>query len=274
MIGAVGYRLLLLETQHGDKLVARLAGVGDVTDVPEGPFLRVIEFTRRGAALNWGAIARLRAKALGALDYLAERLEEFPHACVDVTNAPRPITATGAALAASLAVEAHVILVEAFAPALTGAWRGLLEDGSVSVTDREIRRRQPLAPKTTESEAIAALRREHPDVLLDSESAGRLISGNPEHNSPKVPAARARKARKIYGIWDGANAYLYPAFQFDSDGKLRPEAATMAVALANGAPPAAWWFVAHDELDGASPAECFADEPGRVTALAAQEAVR
>ncbi len=265
--------VLALETQHGDKLVARMVRLEELVVVPAGPLLRVLEFNPDGVRLTWGAIERLRTKALHVLDRLTRQLEESPYACFDVTLATRATDVASVALAANVAVETPVILVEAFVPALAGAWRSLLDESRLSIKTRAVRRRRPLAPATDAEHALAAILRERPGALLDSESAGRGISGNLAHKSPKVPAARARKRRAIYGLWDGANAYLYPAFQFAADGKPLPAAERLANALVTAAPAAAWWFYPNKDLDGLSPADAFPNDPDQVIALATQEAL-
>jgi hypothetical protein len=108
--------------------------------------------------------------------------------------------------------------------------------------------------------------------FTDSSTVGRALTGNPQHNNPKMAATRARKAGEIFGVWDG-NAYRYPLFQFSEDGNPWPQAKALIDVLprdadGSGRDAALWLFAPDAALDERTPAAVFPEDPQRVIELA------
>ncbi|CAB3736367.1 hypothetical protein LMG24238_06223 [Paraburkholderia sediminicola] len=118
----------------------------------------------------------------------------------------------------------------------------------------------------------ALLRNRWPD---DSRVAGSV-------EAPPLADARAfladvRAARLLLGVWSEAQrGFVYPDFQFDLSGKLRPEVSKLLMVLPDdddrgGWRRAFWLYSPHALLDGLPPAEVFVSDPGRVLKAAARE---
>ncbi|ABE29367.1 hypothetical protein DR64_1317 [Paraburkholderia xenovorans LB400] len=90
-------------------------------------------------------------------------------------------------------------------------------------------------------------------------------------------AARARAAGILLGMWCAPRrAFVYPEFQFDPVGKLRPDVAELLAILPNdddrgGWRRTFWLYSPHAYLDGQSPAEVFGSDPARVLDAARDE---
>jgi hypothetical protein len=87
---------------------------------------------------------------------------------------------------------------------------------------------------------------------------------------------RARVEGRLLGVWSKRHCgFVYPAFQFDQRGKLRPEVAELLSILPNDDPGgwrrAFWLYSPHSLLDGLLPAESFTSEPAQVLEVARQE---
>ncbi|WP_044022000.1 hypothetical protein [Paraburkholderia graminis] len=89
--------------------------------------------------------------------------------------------------------------------------------------------------------------------------------------------ARAREARILLGVWSAARrAFVYPDFQFDRRGDLRPEVAELLTLLPKenddaGWRSAFWLYSPHANLGGQTPAEVFESDPSRVLSVALDE---
>ncbi|WP_175051969.1 hypothetical protein [Paraburkholderia sediminicola] len=89
--------------------------------------------------------------------------------------------------------------------------------------------------------------------------------------------AHARAARLLLGVWSEAQrGFVYPDFQFDRFGKLRPEVSKLLMVLPGdddrgGWRRAFWLYSPHALLDGLPPAEVFVSDPHRVLNVAVRE---
>ena len=90
-------------------------------------------------------------------------------------------------------------------------------------------------------------------------------------------AARARAAGTLLGVWCAPRrAFIYPEFQFNPAGKLRPDIAELLAILPcdddrGGWRRTFWLHSPHTHLDGRSPAEVFVSDPARVLDAARDE---
>src|SRR6185437_17095952 len=88
----------------------------------------------------------------------------------------------------------------------------------------------------------------------------------------------ARVEGRLLGVWSKRDRrFVYPAFQYDQHGKLRPKAAELLSILPDDADRGGWgrafWLYSpHALLDGLLPAESFTSEPVRV--LEAERRIR
>jgi hypothetical protein len=84
-------------------------------------------------------------------------------------------------------------------------------------------------------------------------------------------AARWRKEGRIFGVPYRGHT-LYPAFQFDKEGALRPAIARVLAALPreqmSAWETALWWTAANGRLDGRRPVDLLDSEPEAVVAAA------
>jgi hypothetical protein len=89
--------------------------------------------------------------------------------------------------------------------------------------------------------------------------------------------AHARAARLLLGVWSEAQGrFVYPDFQFDRFGRLRPEVSELLLVLPGdddrgGWRRAFWLYSPHALLDGLPPAEVFVSDPHRVVNVAVRE---
>ncbi|MBL0040049.1 MAG: hypothetical protein IPP28_03150 [Xanthomonadales bacterium] len=94
---------------------------------------------------------------------------------------------------------------------------------------------------------------------------------------PGEAAAALRAAGRLLGVWSKSQrTYLHPDFQFDGEGRLRPQVAILLATLpsegdAGGWRRAFWLYSVREALDGRCPADVFPDDPSRVLALASRE---
>lgn len=116
------------------------------------------------------------------------------------------------------------------------------------------------------------LRNRWPD---DSRVAGSVEASPPA--DARAVLANARAARLLLGVWSKAQrGFVYPDFQFDRFGKLRPEVSKLLMVLPGdgdrgGWRRAFWLYSPHALLDGLPPAEVFVSDPDRVLNAAARE---
>ncbi|MEZ0603251.1 hypothetical protein ACAX43_14030 [Paraburkholderia sp. IW21] len=81
----------------------------------------------------------------------------------------------------------------------------------------------------------------------------------------------------LLGVWsDAQHRYVYPWFQFDSNGALLPEISSLLENLpglddGGGWRRAFWLYSPHALLDGGLPAEVFITDPIRVIEVARRE---
>jgi hypothetical protein len=245
------------------------------------PTMRVIELVPRHGQLTWRDLQRMRIKAVNVLGSgaLTQRLnrEHFVH--LDVTGAIRELQSTVAALRANAEVDAPIMILDVAMPGggndfgeIISSWQTFLEDDQTRT--RGTIERPP--PQSAEAEAAAggllgALLADTRQ-FYDSTHVGRALSSNPDQVNPKMVATRKRKAGEIFAAWDG-NAYRYPVFQFDADGRVRARVPDLIEVLprdedgSNG-DAALWLFAPDAALDDRTPAEVFPTEPDRVIALA------
>lgn len=119
----------------------------------------------------------------------------------------------------------------------------------------------------TDSLSILLSFLDNESLCLDSSTVGFRIDAY--SNDPKSVASQARKARKIFGGWNG-HQYCYPAFQFESDGGPRPKTGELIEVLPKemdgtiGNDAVLWVFSPDHAFDGKTPAELFPLEPDRV----------
>ena len=110
----------------------------------------------------------------------------------------------------------------------------------------------------------------------DEHRVAELI-GVPRDADPSEHVARARVEGLLLGVWSKRDRrFVYPVFQFDQHGKLRPEVAELLSILPDdddrgGWRRAFWLYSPHALLDGLLPAESFTSEPARVLEAARQE---
>lgn len=108
--------------------------------------------------------------------------------------------------------------------------------------------------------------------FLSSTDVGFALARDRTHPDPKGLATIARKASRIFGVWDGV-AYHYPCFQFDADGQPKNCVTALIDALPRDAAgswreAALWLFQPDAALDGRTPAAVFVEDPLRVIELA------
>ncbi|QCP49091.1 hypothetical protein FAZ95_07805 [Trinickia violacea] len=93
----------------------------------------------------------------------------------------------------------------------------------------------------------------------------------------EVFLADARAAGLLLGVWSELQrGFVYPEFQFDRFGRLRPEVSQLLSALPKDGDDAGWrrafWLYSpHALLGGLPPAELFVSDPERVFKAAQQE---
>ncbi len=86
-------------------------------------------------------------------------------------------------------------------------------------------------------------------------------------------AADWRKARRVFAV-EHQGRTLFPAFQFDAEGKPLPVIREVLAALGDrhfGWPTALWFTASNGWLDGRRPVELLVADPGAVVAAAARE---
>jgi hypothetical protein len=116
------------------------------------------------------------------------------------------------------------------------------------------------------------LRNRWPD---DSRVAGSI--GSPPSADATALLADARAAGLLLGVWSEAECgFVYPDFQFDRFGKLRPEVSALLMILPDdddrgGWRRTFWLYSPHALLDGLRPVEVFISDPDRVLNAAVQE---
>lgn len=116
------------------------------------------------------------------------------------------------------------------------------------------------------------LRNRWPD---DSRVAGSIEA--PTSADARAFLTDARATRLLLGVWsDAQRGFIYPDFQFDRFGKLRPGISKLLMVLPGdddrgGWRRAFWLYSPHALLDGLIPAEVFVIDPDRVLKAAVQE---
>ena len=111
---------------------------------------------------------------------------------------------------------------------------------------------------------------------LDDYRVARSI-GTPPTVDARTFLADARAAGLVLGVWsESQRQFLYPHFQFDRLGKLRPDVSKLLVVLPGdddrgGWRRAFWLHSPHALLDGLSPAAVFLNDPDRVFKAAVEE---
>ncbi|WP_433695500.1 hypothetical protein [Paraburkholderia phenoliruptrix] len=96
-------------------------------------------------------------------------------------------------------------------------------------------------------------------------------------STPERSVSRARDTGLLLGVWsEPQHRFVYPEFQFDRFGKLRPEVAELLSILPDdgdrsGWRRAFWLYSPHPLLDDTLPAEVFAKDPAWVLDVAQQE---
>lgn len=116
-------------------------------------------------------------------------------------------------------------------------------------------------------------------MLLDlgwptSERVGQQLGFEVES---REAAEALRVAGRLLGVWSNSQStYVHPDFQFDGEGRLRPEVAILLATLpiegdAGGWRRAFWLYGVREALDGRCPADVFPDDPSRILALASCE---
>ena len=100
--------------------------------------------------------------------------------------------------------------------------------------------------------------------VLEAEQVHALYGSRAKNKS--ALAARWRAEGKIFAV-EHESSLLYPAFQFDSQGRPRPVVADILSILAaklSGWQLALWFVSSNGWLDGASPLDLLDDDPERV----------
>ena len=247
------------------------------------PRIRLLELGAcESARMDFGAIARLRARLLAVLrqERIALRLRAGTTLCLEVSGKPSPLSSASAALRARAALGTSACVLEVDVPARDDAstvsplatWTELLDD-STPAGRRHVWRAppQPACAAEIAQEEINLLLADS-DRFFDSERVGLAIAGKLTHSNAKMVTSRARRRGSIFGAWDG-NAYRYPVFQFDVDGKPRKYVSALVNALprdadGSGRDAVLWLFTPDATLDGRSPADVFCEDPNQVIALA------
>lgn len=115
------------------------------------------------------------------------------------------------------------------------------------------------------------LRNRWPDDLV----VGKAM-GFPEADVARYLAS-ARAEGLLVGVWsEPRRRFVYPDFQFDRAGRVRPEVSELLTVLPNEADiggwrRAFWLYSPHALLGGLLPATVFVDDPQRVIEVAKQE---
>lgn len=111
-----------------------------------------------------------------------------------------------------------------------------------------------------------------PKLWLSSQQVGQLL--DPATKDPKGVAGDARRREQVFAVWDGER-YLYPAFQFDGDQRVRPKTSALVAVLPRdredrrvNLDATLWVFSPTLALGERTPAEVFATDPDAVIALA------
>ena len=121
-------------------------------------------------------------------------------------------------------------------------------------------RRLPL-----ESKASAARRRALSRGWLSEDEANKRLDG-------PITASEARRACKILGVWVPEEGhYLYPEFQFSSEGTLgaiQRLLESLPRASGSGWDQVEWLYAPHPRLDARTPIEALSVDPEKVLAVA------
>ena len=94
---------------------------------------------------------------------------------------------------------------------------------------------------------------------------------------PAQAAAALRASGRLLGVWSSErHTFVHPTFQFDADGRLLPEVASLLAVLPVAGDEGGWrrtfWlYGVREALGGECPADIFARDPARVLALARME---
>ncbi len=273
----------LIGTDRDARLAFHQAQLDSLSALTSGamPQLRVLEYLPQApSGTNWAAMERLHLHLYKLFhnDLITEWLRHHEQVMLDITGTPRLLTSSVAALRAQAAIAEPMIVLDMDVPesvdvdALIDTWQLVLDPGYPATAPRTITRLPPPSPRAAAA-ADDVLRNllTDPTRFLDSETVGRRLSGNPDHASPRVVTSRARKAGDLLGVWDG-NAFRYPAFQFDPDGKPLARLPDLLAVLPSDADgsfrnAALWLFAPDAALGDRCPADVFARDPDRVLEL-------
>ncbi|MCO4878232.1 hypothetical protein VOI32_03635 [Paraburkholderia caribensis] len=110
----------------------------------------------------------------------------------------------------------------------------------------------------------------------DDRGIAELVGISPR-SAPEQSVSLAREAGLLLGVWsEPQHRFVYPEFQFDRFGTLRPEVAELLSILPDdgdrsGWRRAFWLYSPHALLHGSLPAEVFTKDPAWVLEVAQQE---
>lgn len=113
------------------------------------------------------------------------------------------------------------------------------------------------------------------DAVGVAELGGQTLT--PEKAEAYASSLRARG--QLLGVWaEPHHAFVYPSFQFDDSGQVRPTVAILLSSLPMDDPGgwrrAFWLYSPHTELMGKTPADIFVVDPLLVVDLAEREFIR
>ena len=114
-----------------------------------------------------------------------------------------------------------------------------------------------------------------PDAVGVAELGGQTLT----REKAEAYASSLRARGQLLGVWaEPHHAFVYPSFQFDGSGQVRPTVAKLLSSLPIDDPGgwrrAFWLYSPHTELMGKTPGDVFAVDPLLVVDVARREFIR
>jgi hypothetical protein len=151
------------------------------------------------------------------------------------------------------------------------------EDGDTKALAGELRVAGTYAPNVDMVKRASALRDYHLEHELwytAAEVAAKVGASN--ESDPSQFASQLRLERRLFGVLYHGE-YLYPAFQFQTDGSVHPFVArilTYFLESTYGWAAVFWFFQPSGHLDGARPADLLQKDPGKALRAAEKDFVQ